>query len=367
MSTAHLQRLVARPVVLSFLILLANTHAASFRGLSHLEPDSSYSYGLGISPDGSIAVGYSAGAGSQSLRWLPNGSIQLLGQLPGGSNSYAFDASSNASVIVGWGESSTGNHAFRWTAAGGMQSMAAMIGNAPSIATAISYDGLVVAGQTGADAFRWSQAGGLQTIPSARADAITGDGTTLVGTNNAGQAFLWKSNTVQLLGFLPGGFTSFAFNISDDGKVVVGKGSSTRSPFGDDAFRWTAQTGMVSLGDLPGGQYNSSAWAISGDGGTIVGSSESFSGPAAFIWDSTRGMRDLRQVLINDFHVNPGAWTLQSAISISADGTTILGYGVDPSGRIAPWIVTIPEPSAGLLPMAGLFFFLSRKRRQRLL
>jgi uncharacterized membrane protein len=339
------------------LVLLgfAKVHAASFRGLNHYQSDAIYSYGLGISPEGSIAVGYSAAGGSQSLRWMPDGSIQPLGQLAGGGNSYAFDASSNSSVIVGWGESSTGNHAFIWTASGGMQSMAAIVGNGLSIATAVSYDGLVIAGETGGDAFRWSQAGGLQTIPAARANAITGDGTTLVGYNNAGQAFLWKNNTVQLLGFLPGGFSSYAYGISDDAKVVVGKGSSTRSQFGDDAFRWTVQSGMVSLGDLPGGAYNSSAWAVSGDGGTIVGSSESSSGPTAFIWDSAHGMRNLRQVLLTDFNVNPGAWTLQSAIGISTDGNTILGYGVDPSGRTAPWIVTIPEPSAALAPIFALF------------
>ena len=53
------------------------------------------------------------------------------------------------------------------------------------------------------------------------------------------------------LGDLPGGrFQSAAIGVSGDGHVVVGEGSS---PQGREAFRWTAETGMIGLGDLPGG------------------------------------------------------------------------------------------------------------------
>jgi hypothetical protein len=56
------------------------------------------------------------------------------------------------------------------------------------------------------------------------------------------------------LGFLPGGSRSVANAISNDGTIVVGATSGS-------AFRWTATTGMVALGNLPGG--GSGAEAVS--------------------------------------------------------------------------------------------------------
>jgi probable HAF family extracellular repeat protein len=53
------------------------------------------------------------------------------------------------------------------------------------------------------------------------------------------------------LGDLPGGsFISLANGVSADGSVVVGRGASAS---GNEASRWTSGTGMVGLGDLPGG------------------------------------------------------------------------------------------------------------------
>ena len=60
---------------------------------------------------------------------------------------------------------------------------------------------------------------------------------------------------------------SSAHAVSRDGSVVVG-GSTSAATDGDgrEAFRWTRQTGMVGLGDLPGGNSESFAYAVSGDG-----------------------------------------------------------------------------------------------------
>ena len=49
---------------------------------------------------------------------------------------------------------------------------------------------------------------------------------------------------------------------------MVGRGVSVS---GDEAFRWTQATGMVGLGDLPGGSFNSIAWGVSADGSVVVG------------------------------------------------------------------------------------------------
>jgi probable HAF family extracellular repeat protein len=58
------------------------------------------------------------------------------------------------------------------------------------------------------------------------------------------RAFLWTQATgMQDLGVLPGGNSSRALDLNDDGDVV---GSSTSSS-GDRGFIWTRQEGMVDL------------------------------------------------------------------------------------------------------------------------
>ena len=82
------------------------------------------------------------------------------------------------------------------------------------------------------------------------------------------------------LGDLPGGsFGSGAYGISADGSVVVGFGDSGDSgdPVLTEAFRWTSGGGIVGLGELPGGGFGSVAYAVSADGGVVVGDSADLS------------------------------------------------------------------------------------------
>src|SRR5436305_614399 len=67
----------------------------------------------------------------------------------------------------------------------------------------------------------------------------------------------WGGASFRGLGDLPGGrFESFPAGISADGKVVVGQGVSEAAGAYSEAFRWTLETGMVGLGDLPGDILN---------------------------------------------------------------------------------------------------------------
>src|SRR5215468_10180997 len=71
------------------------------------------------------------------------------------------------------------------------------------------------------------------------------------------------------LGDLVGGDTnSTAYAISNDGSTVVGTSSAL---LGFEAFRWTQLTGMLTLGDLAGGSNDSAAYAASGTGSVIAG------------------------------------------------------------------------------------------------
>ena len=69
------------------------------------------------------------------------------------------------------------------------------------------------------------------------------------------------------LGDLPGGdFFSNAWAVSSDGSVVVGASTSSGV---SEAFRWTRGGGMVGLGDLPGGDFASTARDVSADGSIL--------------------------------------------------------------------------------------------------
>ena len=72
----------------------------------------------------------------------------------------------------------------------------------------------------------------------------------------------------QGLGFVPGGNQSFALGVNANGTVVVGFSFGPNVP--DQAFRWTAASGMVGLGSLPG-FMSSDARGVNADGKVVVG------------------------------------------------------------------------------------------------
>jgi probable HAF family extracellular repeat protein len=135
----------------------------------------------------------------------------------------------------------------------------------------------------------------------------------------------------QGLGFLEAGTASRANAISADGSVVVGYSTMSQ---GTEAFRWTLSGGMVGLGDLAGDAYYSAATAVSADGSVIVGKSKSSNSASppptnyyeAFLWTggTMTGLGDL----------SGGAFNSQ-ATAVSADGSVVAGYSAISSGSHA--------------------------------
>jgi probable HAF family extracellular repeat protein len=125
---------------------------------------------------------------------------------------------------------------------------------------------------------------------------------------------------------LPGGeFFSSATAVSADGGVVVG---SSNSANGNEAFRWTAAGGRVGLGDQPGGIFSSTAFAVSADGLVVVGGSDlSYEprGGRSFRWTAAHGMVGLH--LSEEFPAN-------YATGVSADGSVIVGQMIGLVGAI---------------------------------
>jgi probable HAF family extracellular repeat protein len=132
------------------------------------------------------------------------------------------------------------------------------------------------------------------------------------------------------LGDLPGGeFQSSGNGVSADGTVVVGRSNSDFDGKDDgdtEAFRWTSETGMVGLGDFPGGRYRSRAYGVSADGSVVVGqgSDETFD-IEAFRWTIIDGMERLGDSCcgVDD----------SEARGVSADGNVLVGEGTSTSGR----------------------------------
>jgi hypothetical protein len=52
-------------------------------------------------------------------------------------------------------------------------------------------------------------------------------------------------------------------------------------------------------------------------------------------------MRDLKEVLTNNYGLNLTGWTLLEATAISPDGKTIVGYGTNPSNDTEAWIASL--------------------------
>ena len=122
---------------------------------------------------------------------------------------------------------------------------------------------------------------------------------------------------MQGLGYLPGETWSSAHDVSADGSVVVGTSDTPEGSQGE-AFRWTESSGMVGIGDLPGGGSQSQAYGVSTDGSVVVGQGSAVSGYEAFRWTQSGGMVGLGDL--------PGGELDSWAFGVSADGSVVVGY-----------------------------------------
>lgn len=308
------------------------TASGGMVGLGYLPSATLFSTASGVSGDGSVVVGssrFTPGSSQlEAFRWTETGMVGL-GVLPDAppaqfrSNAYgvSVDGATVVGEAVGYGSST--ENAFRWTALDGMVPL-----REPGLGSqsyGVSPDGGVIVGNAH-----------------------------MAGSSTAGQAFRWTAADGMVgLGVIAGGQEpSAARAVSGDGWVIVGESRSPNAGGSSfrEAFCWTPDAGMVGLGDLPGGQFHSLAKDVSADGSIVIGSGTTALGSEAFIWNETAGMRSLQELLLNDLGLDLGGFTsLLDATGISDDGITIVGSGINADGHTEAFIATIPEPSTALL------------------
>jgi uncharacterized membrane protein len=238
-----------------------------------------------------------------------------------------------------------------------MAGMGSLDGATRYEALGVSADGTVVIGDGGKQAFRWTQKNGivgLGILPgrtNSRAIAVSADGAVAVGSSynlpswDTEETFVWtQAGGMQGLGYLPGGKTSFPNAVSSDGSVIVGTSDSSS---GWSAYRWTRITGMASIGGLPG-MATTHPFGVTADGAIIVGGS--YRDPAhgdAFIWDAAHGTRSLQNVLETEYGLDLAGWHLLVASGIAPDGSAIVGWGTNPSGRQEAFRAVLVARAAG--------------------
>lgn len=286
-----------------------------------------------MSSDGGTIAGSERVSGG-SLRpfiYSGPGTFRTLGTIGSYSDSEAFGISGDGSVVAGGARTANflGSRAFRWTDAGGMQSLGyTRPSHFYSTATGISRDGQSIVGYsndgTTQDAFVWTQDHGMQGLRginglNARAYGVNATGTVIVGAsevniNGGNRAVVWLNGSLVDLGPPPNTGPSFALASNDDGSIIVGN-CTIASTFENRAMIWTAALGSQLLGNY---------------------------------------------LLAQGVSV-PANWTFYEAFAVSADGRTIGGRGGFGSDPAQGFVVTIPSPSGVLVLCCAILT--TRRRR----
>jgi len=215
--------------------------------------------------------------------WVLDNGVQTVLRGPGSPDGSRLGGiSTDGQTVTGYsryGSSSTTTTGWTWTAAGGYTS----VQGSDTEARGLSGDGSIVAGLVGTAAVRWINGGPAELLGelapgrTATPDAVSQDGSTIVGTTSDFLAVSWSGLSITQLPLNTGFDYSFAVGVSGDGSRIVG-GAGDNTNFDDRAVLWTPEDGMLDLNaylptlgvDLTGWQLDY-AQGISYDGFKIVG------------------------------------------------------------------------------------------------
>jgi probable HAF family extracellular repeat protein len=244
-------------------------------------------------------VGLTIPAPSQSFYWDSARGFLVPG-LPNGGGGLAAPAISDTELIATDLITSSSASAAVWAPASSVQPLTSPCPGQPSYESAISRNGMFVAGS-----------------------AFVPDCTPPVGDVNSANfsGVVWHSGTWTALP----GFNANAADVNDAGQVAGTTCPGTVGTIMCHAVIWTNSI-LQDLGTLPGDQY-SEALGIN-DSGQVVGSSTSTGGhPRPFVWDSKNGMQDLNSLIPSGSGiVLYRALRINNAGQILASGSGPVGY-----------------------------------------
>ena len=234
---------------------------------------------MAASEDGAVVMGSvsSPDHRTQATRWTESEGTVLLGALTGGGWAEPRGISADGRVIVGVSDSADGMRAFRWEA-GVMTDLGVLPGQGDSAANSVSADGSVVVGQSGNAAFRWTAATGMQDLGRldpgrfANARGVSADGATVIGVAGSAQGnfpFRWtEAEGMQAMTRFPGAPSAEALAISGDGRVVTGRSFDRRQSL--HGVFWVEGGAPQPVPMLPNASM-CTAVAVNGEGTRLVG------------------------------------------------------------------------------------------------
>lgn len=324
-----------------------------------------------INARGQVSFAMQANPGSTG--YFYNGStLQNIGNL-GGVDVRTADLNDRGQVTGTANTTLDVDHAFVWSATGGMLDLSAFAGAGYSTALAINKHGVVTGGVQygGVKLMRWSASSGLENLGALSPDGAAtaygwaiNDAGLIAGSSstasNSRQAFTWTrgagmvnidtldSYDALVVAVGPRGevagnriptrtdtmYRAFLYTPST-GMVDLGNGDgvtagvSAMTPclqiagivlYADDrvqAYRWTRATGIRTIGTLGGA--SSRAFAINA-GGQIVGWAQNKAGDVrAFSWTAGNGMIDLNKHLRHA----PAGLVLEDALAVNDSGAIV--------------------------------------------
>ncbi len=257
------------------------------------------SVAMGVSGNGATIVGASVRPDSLSedgspFRWTDSAGLEYLGNLGGTRTAgTAFGITPDGSVIVGFASTADFQlQAFRWTAEAGIQALGAFENQMQSVARAVNADGSVIVGSAsigsplGSTPVRWNN-GVIENleslVPNALGSALdlTPDASVVVGQSNS-RAVRWSETGIENLGIYPGGNAGTLYSahaVSADGDTIVGLADFNATQGTGSAFIWDPVNGIRDLNRVLHDQYGLDlqgmflydARAISDDGLVIAG------------------------------------------------------------------------------------------------
>jgi probable HAF family extracellular repeat protein len=188
-------------------------------------------------------------------------------------------------------------------------------------------------------AFKWTPSTGYTTMagvgPITRANAVSEDGTTVVGWNDSHRVFQgrqgvwWHRGRQTFASPTPATrYWSEAHDVSSDGKVIVGSRAESKMPWlamrDTGARRWL---GELVVPDADPFRSTGLATKVSSDGTVVLGFWGDTFSRRTFLWTDALGMVDLSEFLFAQGADHARHFAMGSISGMTPDDKTIVGWG----------------------------------------